>query len=342
MEDNLSKSSHSEEDALEKFLKGLGEKLARYKKLILLSAFMGGAFGIVMTYFVTKQYSTSVQILPEFTSSSGNSSFSSLASLAGIDLSQSAKTDAFRPDLYPTVLTSTTAVIHLLRHEVVSSDKKNHVTLAQYLSSLSEEKLPQGELQSSISNPDVWRFTKEEKRMIDNVKGRVDANFDKKSGIVVLNVSMPDPEISAASVVILTKYLKDFLAEYRIQKKRDQNKFLESRVKEALNSLNSAEFALQNYRDRNRNVVVNVARIQEQKLQSEFIQRQNVYNELIKQSEKSKIDVQQEEKILITVESPIVPLKASSPRKLYYGFGGAILAVLFLLVFLSKPWKLLI
>jgi uncharacterized protein involved in exopolysaccharide biosynthesis len=342
MEQNPVKQSVEEADILERTIKAVLEKLTRHKRVLLLCGFVGAVAGGAYSFTKTKKYTCSVQILPEFSSGSSGSGLSSLASLAGVDLSQNAKKDAFRPDLYPNVIKSTSAVVSLLRQPVVTADKKKYGSMIQYLDSFSEKKTPAGELKSTLIDPPLWHFTKKEKSMIESVRGSINTSFDKKSGIVVLQVELQDPEIAAASTVFLTNYLKTFLAEYRIQKKKDQSKFLETRVTEALANLNKAEYALQNYRDRNRNVVVNVARIHEQKLQSEFIQKQSIYNDLQKQAEKSKIEQQQEEDVLITVDSPMVPLSKSSPQRLTFAIVGGVLGVLLTLLALSKPWRLLL
>jgi hypothetical protein len=338
MDEEKTGTQIQEADILEKAILFFVKLIQLNIKKILLAGLIGGIIGVSISTQVTKQYSCSVQILPEF-SNEGGSSFSSLANLAGIDLSQNSETDAFRPDLYPTVLTSTTAVVHLLRQPVTTFNKKHYSSLIAYMDSFSEIKTSAGELAKTPITASVWRFTASEQALIENVRRRIKANFDKKSGIVVLDVEMPDQEIAASCSALLTQYLQNFLSDYRLKKKVNQSKFLTKRVSEAKGALNRAEYALQNYRDKNRNVVANVARIQEQKLQFEFIQRQNLYNDLLNQLEKSKIDELQNEDILITVESPVVPLKASSPRKLFYGLGGAIVATLLLIVALFKPWK---
>lgn len=342
MEEQYSRKTPEEADILERMIKVILEKLARNKKVLLFFGLLGAIAGVAYSFTKPKEYTCSVQILPEFSSGSGGSSFSSLASLAGVDLSQNAKKDAFRPDLYPNVIRSTAAVVHLLRQPVVTIDKKQFPTLIQYYDSFAKEKIPAGQLNNNLTNPPLWHFTKQEKSLLETVRGSIKANFDKKSGVVALEVEMRDPEIAAMSAVLLTNYLKNFLAQYRIQKKRDQAKFLENRVKEALVNLNRAEYALQSYRDKNRNLVVNVARIQEQKLQSDFIQKQSIYNDLQKQSEKSKIEELQEEDVLITVDSPIVPLTKSSPNRLFHGIFGGVIGLLLTILVISKPWKWLL
>jgi uncharacterized protein involved in exopolysaccharide biosynthesis len=340
MEGNLTERKPEETDLLEKIIKSFLDKLIRYKKLIWITGIVGAILGVAFSTAVTKQYTCSVQILPEYNSGGANSGFSSLASLAGVDLSKNSKGDAFRPDLYPVILTSTTASVYLLRKPTTTVDNKNFPTLINYLDTFVEEPTPPGQLTDSVVNPTIWRLNKREKALVSSVKGRITSNFDKKSGIVVLEVKMPDPEVATNCVVLLTEYLKQFLRDYRSEKKKSHSKFLDARLKEAETSVNRAEYALQDYRDRNRNVVVNVARIHEQKLQSDFVQKQVIYNDLLKQSEKSKIEEQQEEDILITVESPTVPLSPSYPRKLFFALTGFILAIMLLTLALSKPWRL--
>jgi uncharacterized protein involved in exopolysaccharide biosynthesis len=62
-------------------------------------------------------------------------------------------------------------------------------------------------------------------------------------------------------------------------------------------------------------VYLNTAKIEEQRLQADYLLTQSVYNELSKQLEQAKIKVQEETPVFKTLEPAVVPIQKSGPKR---------------------------
>ncbi|MBQ5582767.1 MAG: chain-length determining protein, partial [Bacteroidales bacterium] len=79
----------------------LVRKALKNWKFILKCCGVAVVVGIVAGFSIPKTYTVSATLAPETVSKSGGGSLSSLAAMAGINLSSSTTADAFYPDLYP-------------------------------------------------------------------------------------------------------------------------------------------------------------------------------------------------------------------------------------------------
>lgn len=335
-EDIVGNKTPPEADILEKSVFFIISLFKVNLKRIILAGFVGGILGGGFTYILPKMYTAKAELLPEY-KESRFSGFSSLANLAGIDLASSSESDAIRPDLYPNILQSTPAIIYLLKQPVKTIEKKQFPTLLSYFESTSDnkEKTKIDAILSSKADTSVLNFSSDEIKMIQNLRSSLTTNFDKKSGVIYINVEMRDPVIAAATLSKAIQYLSDYVSGYRSKKKHDESEFIKSRVQEANNQLRNAEYALQKYRDNNRNVFNNVAKIEEQKLQSNYIHTQNLRNDLLNQLEKATLAEKEGRPIIQILEPPIVPVKKSSPTRIVYAIAGAFLLSLITLITLS-------
>jgi len=325
-----------EADILERSVIFLISLFKKNLKKIVLAGFIGGILGGAFTYLLPKQFTAKAELLPEY-KESRFSGFSSLANLAGIDLANSSESDAIRPDLYPNILQSTPAIIYLLKQPVKTIDNKKFPTLLSYLESINkdQEKSKIAAILADKADTSVLNFSKDEVRLIQNLRGSLTTNFDKKTGIIYIGVEMTDPVIAAATLSQAIQYLSNYVSGYRSKKKHDESEFIKSRVQEANNQLKNAEYSLQRYRDNNRNVFNNVAKIEEQKLQSNYVHAQNLRNDLLNQLEKATLAEKEGRPIIQILEPPIVPVKKSSPTRIIYAIASAFLFSLTALVVLS-------
>ncbi|SEI52113.1 Chain length determinant protein [Dyadobacter koreensis] len=336
MKEDIIKKTPPEADILERSVLFLISLFKRNLKKIIIAGFIGGVLGGAITYLLPKKFTAKAELLPEY-KESRFSGFSSLANLAGIDLANSSESDAIRPDLYPNILQSTPAIIHLLKQPVKTVENKQFPNLLSYLESINKEKEKSqiGAILAKTVDTSVLNFSKDEIRLIQNLKSSLTTNFDKKTGIIYIGVEMRDPVIAAATLSEAIQYLSDYVSGYRSKKKHDESEFIKSRVQEANNQLKNAEYALQRYRDNNRNVFNNVAKIEEQKLQSNYIHSQNLRNDLLNQLEKATLAEKEGRPIIQILEPPIVPVKKSSPTRIIYAIVGAFVFSILTLVTLS-------
>src|SRR5690606_15545076 len=131
-----------------------------------------GGLGYGISYLVPVEYEASVQVLPEFSSGIGGGGLSDLASMAGISLGKSGS-DALRPDLYPSILSSKSFLVKMLSTVFVLKDGRK-IKLAPYLDKKATNLTPQQLVQSDT----LIILSLDQERAMKNVRGRITAGMD--------------------------------------------------------------------------------------------------------------------------------------------------------------------
>ena len=91
--------------------------------------------------------------------------------------------------------------------------------------------------------------------------------------------------------------------------------FLTKQTEEAKERYQKAEYALSVYRDNNRYLNLSTAKIEEQRLQADFILTQTLFNDLSKQFEQAKIKMEEDAPVFKILEPARIPLKKSGPKR---------------------------
>lgn len=291
--------------------------------------------------------------MPEIQARGSNlGNLGSLAGLAGISLDNLNAPDAIRPDLYPNVLQSVPFVLHLLKQPVYVGETRATMPFQAFIDQLSEKGI-RGWFGSRSKSPNgteeradprnfsrAIQLTKEQNDYVEFVQTSVSAIYDKKTGIITITAVLPDPVVAATVARLSLEYLTNYITTYRTEKARNQVGFLARQVQEAKGRYQSAEYALSAYRDQNRATFLNTAKINEQRLQGNYLLTQQVYNELSKQLEQAKIKVQEETPVFKTLEPPTVPVRKSGPKRtlimLGFAVAGAVVTGVVLLIQLIR------
>jgi uncharacterized protein involved in exopolysaccharide biosynthesis len=318
----------------------------------LLWGFISGVVGVIYALSLQKEFTSNTQLMPELQSNSTLSKIgglSALAGLAGVDLNQMSSTDAVRPDLYPNIVQTLPFALFILEQKVYVSEYKKTMLLQKYLEEknenwfsqlLSDEKEVTPPLDPQKSSQ-AYELTKLQEKLVKDVHERIVATFDRKSGVITIHTKMPDPVVAATTAQASVEYLKEYVTSYRTDKARKQLKFLSEQVFEAKRRYQVAESALAAYRDRNRFLYTESAKVEEQRLQADFIFAQNVYNNLAQQHEQAKIRVEEETPVYKTLDPAAIPLKRSEPKRtiivLVFSILGSFLSLL--AIFVKRTWR---
>jgi uncharacterized protein involved in exopolysaccharide biosynthesis len=315
-------------------------------KTVLITTLICAIVGLVYALSLRNEYTASVRVMPELkspTGAGGLGELRSLAGLAGVNLDNAGASETIRPDLYPDVLKSTPFNIYLLQQSISTVDKSAS-SLQAYMTSESksgfwgqstDEKSDGRQRIKSIASAAV-ELTEEQEALSDELAKRVSVAIDKKNGIITLSAVMPDPKVAATIASKTLEYLSKYVSDYRTGKSRQQVNFLTKQVNEARRRYESAEFALYNYRDKNRSLFLNTAKIEEQRLQADYQLAQEIYTNLSRQLEQSRIKVQEEEPVFQILEPARVPSHKSGPKRtvtiVAFVFFGAILGFIIFFV----------
>ena len=322
-----------QEGEMELRLSDIIQFLTNSRRLFLIGAIGGLLVGILYAFTRPTVFTADVTVMPEIQARGGGlGNLGSLAGLAGINLDNANSIDAVRPELYPDIVQSVPFALYLLKQPVYSQKLKAKMTLQTFIDRINDDNFINSItnlfLSGDIKNDEEARLdpanfsraiqvTKVQEQLIKWVQGTVTAVYDKKTGTLTITAVEQDPVVAATVTRLSLEYLTRYITSYRTEKATQQVVFLTQRVHEAKNRYQAVEYALSAYRDRNRNLLLQTAKIGEQRLQADYLLEQSVYNELSKQLEQARIKVQEETPIFKVLEPPTIPLRKSGPKRTY-------------------------
>jgi uncharacterized protein involved in exopolysaccharide biosynthesis len=325
----LPPDSFHDEEMIEISLSQILSFIKKYWGTLCIVGLVAGGLGIGVSFLIPKEFTSSAKILPEYSADIKGGNLGALASLAGVSLGDNS--DAIRPDLYPDILQSRPFLLQLLTTPLPTEAD----TLALLTILLGDDEI-QPFTKAQIARADsVLTLTEEQEDVFEDISKRISASNDKLTGILTIEIELPDPVMAAAVTNLAVNYLKTFVADYRTTKESDKVRFLQKQLAESKGRYQRSEYALNAYRDRNQNTFSNVARIEEQRLQSDYLQAQTIYNGLTQQLEAARLQLQEDSPVLKILEPPMIANKKSKPKRLFYaiGFGivGGFIALAFIL-----------
>ncbi len=326
---------------------------------IILVGFVVSLLTAISLFNTPNEYTSTASVMPELQTSalSGLSKYAGLASLAGINLSDMAGSDAVRPDLYPNIINNTSFFLYLLNQSVKPSENKSIKFWDFYTKAYEIDTLKDnggGGIETirnllgiqSIKNQNIIDL-QGQVVFISKIKGeiieeelmkKIIANIDKKTGVISISVELPDPVTAAHVAQISMNYLTDFVTKYRVEKAKTDADFLASQLKAARGQYYSSQAQKAEYSDQFQLATIRLqsADIKRERIESDYRVNSAFYQQLLQQYEMAKLKVQQETPIFKTLQKPVVPYEKSGPRRLLY-----IIFTGFLSLGISIPWIIL-
>ncbi|NLZ19846.1 MAG: chain-length determining protein [Bacteroidales bacterium] len=358
MEENKNfEPQYAEEDYDEIDIMELLRKLFKDWRLILKWCGIAAVVGLVVAFSIPKEYTVNSKLAPEVVSRSGGGNLSSLASLAGINLSSMSTSDAVYPEIYPDIVASTPFVVELFPVQVDFKDKKEALS-ADYYTYLKEythgpwwgkvvqfpfkalgwfmglfrEKEEKVEGYASL-NPAA--LTQEQEDIAKAIRESVSLVVDKKTSVISLTVVAQDPKVAARISEEVIDRLQTYVTNYRTEKSRQDLEYYERLYDESKEAYFTAQQRYASYVDRNQGVILQRVKTEQERLQNEMNINYQLYNACAQQLQTAKAKVQQETPVFTIINPPQVPLKRSKPSKptilLASIFLGAVVAAVWIL-----------
>ncbi|MBN2396201.1 MAG: lipopolysaccharide biosynthesis protein [Candidatus Atribacteria bacterium] len=307
------------------------------RRVIIKSIAVFFIFGLVIALLSPKEYTTTVKLVPESSKQSGLGSLGSLASQFGLGgLGQAGDlSEGIPPEYYPEIMKSLPFMDSLLHYTTYMEGPNDTISLyeyfAEYQKSLFLSQLKKYTIQLPFTilgalksqEPPVmeegksWvQFTKEEWKVIENLKERLSVEMDKKTGMITITATMPEAVLVADVANEATELLVAYIKDYRTQKAREDLEFVRGSMEEALQRFEKAQKTLAAFRDESHGQLTAMARTREQRLQSEYDLTYNVYSALAKRLEEARIKLQEETPVVKVIEPAAVPEKKSAPKRI--------------------------
>jgi uncharacterized protein involved in exopolysaccharide biosynthesis len=292
--------------------------------------------GILVAAFSAKEYTSSIVMVPQ--SSDGSSKLgglSGLASMAGINLSDMGGDQSISPSLYPQIMGSVTFQKELMRTQVkfekidksisvfdfYTNDKYKSFSLigavAKYTIGLPGVIMNslKGKREEVNMDSSYLRLTENEKNVINMLNGVINLSLNEKDGYISLSANAPEPLVATQLVLSAQALLQKYITKIKIEKAQENLDFIQGRYEEARHDYEQAQIRLASFQDLNRNVILSVTKVQEQKLTNDYSLAFTIFSEMAKQLEQAKIKVKDASPVLTIVQPAFVPIERSKPKR---------------------------
>lgn len=306
---------------------------------------------MIIAFSIPKEYTSTVILAPE--NSSGTSisgSIGALASMAGFSLDGlTGGEDALYPELYPQIVSSTPFLCDLMNLQVETKDGKVNTTLYNYLDEYAKTpwwsyivtepiKKLKNLFDDSASDTTApkgtdMNLTRKQFLSLKSLDERIEVMVDKGNSVITLDVTMQDPKVAAYVASVVAENLQEHIGKYRSAKARKDLAYTEMLYKEAQEKYHLAQQEYAKYLDKHQGVVKMLYQIELERLSNEQELTFNVYNQIAQQLEMARAKVSESIPVCVMMQPAIIPVKASSPKKIIMG-----LLFVFLAFFGTAAW----
>ena len=282
----------------------------------------------LLTLCYPDYYKCKVTLVPE--SSTGSSNFGALASLAssfGMNIGGSTNkdADAITPTLYPDLMKSLDFTTSLFDLKIMTEDSLE-MTYYEYLRD--HQRYPLWDEASDafwglfednekkpIMKVDPFHLTGEQKGVMGKVMSKVVCTIDKKTDLIVIDVTDQDPLVAATVADSVRVRLQETLTDYRTRKARHDLEYVKTLHREAKVHYDRACDLYADFMDSNHDIVLESVRQKQEKLENEMQLRYNNYNALSAQLLAAMAKVQEDTPAFTTLERATVPLSIAGPQR---------------------------
>jgi uncharacterized protein involved in exopolysaccharide biosynthesis len=268
-----------------------------------------------ISFLVPNRYTATATILPTTNGGVSGGLLSLAENIPGLDLSSLGSAEKSPSLLYPEILSSRLVAQEVLDHPYIYKHKGKWQTqnLYQYF---------------DIKNPD---------KAVDALSQIVNYSTDRKTGVLTINVTTVNPQLSALVANYYLECLDNFNQNQRKTSAGQNRQFIEKRLAEAKSELAEAESNLKNLRQQNMNYYSatdpELAMIHGQ-LQREVEVKSQVYLTLCQQYELASIQEKKESPVIQILDSAQPPTIKSGPKRVMAVVVGFLMGFLAALTYL--------
>jgi len=305
-------------------------------KLIALSVFIGFFVAIL----IPNEFTASSTMVPQISDpksklaglSGGLSGLSGLAAMAGINLSTGAGSE-LSPRTYSSIISSVPFQLELMKTPLNFEKLDSQITLYEYYTKIKSVNpflkytvgLPslifkaikgdkKNKFKSLLENP-LYQLTEKQIDVQKIIEKKVGIFVNDKDAYVSLSCTLPEAYASAQLVQSAQMILQRYITEFKIEKAKADQEFIQQRYDEAKKNYQAAQQQLASFRDRNKFMSTATAKTEEERLNGEYTLVTGVYSELAKKLEQAKIQVKEETPVFTIIKPVSVPIEKSSPNR---------------------------
>lgn len=316
----------------------LVKRLWKKRKFVI---YVTGAFmvlGLLVALFSAKEYTAGATFVPQTGGEGGvSSSVSSLASLAGINLSDMGGGESMSPTVYPQLLSNVDYIKDLMYTPVKFQEWPEKITLFDYYTNEEYNRptffgtikkytigLPgliigavkgDGGVDAGTSDSGLKTLTEDEYTCMKTLTQQISITINDKDGYIDLSARMPEPVAAAELATAAFNLLEKYITEYKIQKAQSDLNFVNERLEEARADFEKKQLAYAKYTDANRSTSAATAQIEGNRLRQEYDLAHTIYQELARQQVNAELRVKEDTPVLSVIKPIVVPVEKSKPKR---------------------------
>lgn len=270
------------------------------KYIVLFCIIIASILGIVYALNAPEVFTSSSHFIIKTGRNSVNASLNQLATLAGINVGAGSGID---PSMYIDKILQDQNFLSAL-FERKWAFKKDSLSLEKILA-----------IEIDTSKPDWQHAYHMNKINAIREQNIINVTRDLKTGILNLHTNAPDPQLAHD----LNKFAIDFISDYIRHSLKTQAKekrlFIDARLKDVKVDLEKSENNLMRFKERNLMSTSAQVLIEEARLTRQVTINQELFLQLQKQFELTKIEELDDQTLIQVVKSPEVPVKKSKPKR---------------------------
>ena len=305
------------------------------RKTILISILIGALLGVFVAIGTPNQYTATSIMVPQ-TGGKSQSSLSSLASLAGVDLGMTESSE-LSPVIYPKIVNSIPFKLELMNTPVNFSKFDKPISLYDYytrkqkptiLGTLKKytiglpgvilgaiRKKPQElPLPKGLTNGPI-NLTRKQYLVKRALDACISLEVEKKEGYLTLVVQMPEALVAAQIAQKAQELLQRDITKFKVEKSQANLDFIQERYNIAKAEAEGYQVNIAVNTDRYKNLTSNVPQVSTTRIQTKYGIASGVYQELAKQLEQAKIQVKKDTPVFTIIEPVSIPFLKSKPNR---------------------------
>jgi LPS O-antigen subunit length determinant protein (WzzB/FepE family) len=343
-----------EEDSID--IISLLKSLWNGKKLILKTTLLFFVIGCIVALLSPVVYTAKTTFIPQVSEDQMSSSkgLGSLASLAGINISQGSSTsDSYlSPLLYSKIANSDEFSLKLIEEELISLNG-DKFTIKEYMLSDTNISFNFNPIEfikkytiglflkndNELKNNEIIKgynfISQEEFGLVNSFKGKFSIVLNDKEGYIEVIATDKNAFISTQLVKIITKNLQSRIIELRTNKIKERLEYSKNQYELKQIEFNILQNNVADFKDSNKNISTARFMSELQKLESEYQLQQNILMTLASEFNNNKIKLNKDTPIFSVIDEVSVPNERSEPKRsliaIIYIFIGLVLSTVYLL-----------
>ena len=297
------------------------------KRFIILFSSFFVFIGIITSLLSPIVYTSSSTFILSGSNENKTSSLGGVASLVGLNLGGMTSDSQIPATMYPTVVESVEFKRQLL-DEYIDQDKTlklKSFLIDYYDLNLDDFTTKNNEFFVSMGEDNLFEILKE----------IIIISVNEKDGFVSISANMPTSEYAAITCISARKILQNIIIDSKIKSANENLKFTQEQLDLKKIEFDEIQDRIAYFEDSNLNIINSKYRNELNKLKAEFQIINSVYNELSKQLEQSKLQVNQDTPVFSIVKEASMPVLRSSPKRtqmvLIFGIFGLLISVIYVI-----------